>query len=994
MKRILLYICMYPIMTLAGHEETFHQEKSFHDPDDIISERDNRNTFREPLQKKESINSQKSTQTPLKEESHDTTKQKTSTMGKRLDFQKFNREDALRKIQRDAEDKQRQEQWKIEDQKEQESRKDQSFFERGFNKMSGVHSTGQEEKEAVRSKNIFETNKARMQQDFEKQSKRFDSFAEVHTDFKSGDGATLLKLGKMDQFITMDKETRTALLEDVSKLVNDDTRLEKFNIQAMQDLVQLTRLSIGKQNLQIDQLDNFNRMVSSEISAENEPAVKTALIKYLKDSINLSLESMKKFNDAIESDSIQDSIKDLASIQRVKNFSNHATMVLGTAGLVVMCIPGVSHIASAIHLTAEKLFIGAKALFLGAHASGGVEGHFQKVLQDKYVDAFQHLLPESTKLLKTEIIKTIEEKGFFKKAKDWFKDKAQKADTALENSKIGDHYKNAKEKINSVTDSISKAARKLFRKIGTDEAQKEIAQEFSLGVKFTPEEKEKLTNDEIAKAEIQSKITSLQNKIEQHKTSKGITNNQPFDIELYKMQDELNSHLRTQEDLLRDINWQKEDAAAKKQRDKQNLSERTLKGASTDAGIDKEKENVRNKEIIDINRKRMQEDFTVKAERFTSFVENNPDFAVKKPWNNLLRLGDMNKFTTMTPEEREALLTSIETSMTDFFNNESETFDNKDTQAAQQLILLTNLYRPTSEKLPETIIQALQSETASANPDEIKQALKAFFNESTKATLATLREFSKNLDVNMDSLDKIRNAKAVSFGSIIIVGIAGAAVMVTGHPLVFHKVKITLEQCALVGKAALLGSHVSSHEEKDIVKEIQNQYTKTFQAILPESTKLIEAINYKNEAKSIGQRLKETTIGGFIHRNIMKPIADFHEKHTKSYTDAAKAKAKDIGHTIAKKAKDFHENTIKPKTDAVKSAVQNTAQKLYEKSGVKSTYENSAVKKYLDNRNTAKKDKLQRQFNLAGTPETTKANQPTTTTQTNQTPVAPAPATA
>ena len=65
------------------------------------------------------------------------------------------------------------------------------------------------------------------------------------------------------------------------------------------------------------------------------------------------------------------------------------------------------------------------------------------------------------------------------------------------------------------------------------------------------------------------------------------------------------------------------------------------------------------KEIIEINRQRMQQDFKVKADRFTSFAENNIEFAKKEPWNNLLKLGDMNAFTTMTPEEREKFKTEF-----------------------------------------------------------------------------------------------------------------------------------------------------------------------------------------------------------------------------------------------------------------------------------------------------------------------------------------------
>jgi hypothetical protein len=1003
-------------MILAVAQEAFHEAR-FHDPDDIISERNSRDPIERHLPKKAAVPAQKPTQTPLKQDPHITTQEKSEAPAIKLDFEKFNREDALRKIQRDAEDKQRQEQWKIQDQEQKESRNKEGLGENSFNVISGVHSTAQEEKEIVRSKNIFETNKARMFEDFKKQSERFDAFANTHTEFKSNDGEKLLKLGKIDDFISMPQVERNRLLDDITIITEDENRLGKFSIEAMQDLVQLTRLSIGKQNLDPQQLGNFNRIVQSEISAQNAPLVKEALMIFLKDSIKLSLESMRKYSDAIEDSSIQDSIQDLASIRRVKNFSSHATMVLGTAGLVVMCIPGASHIAQAIHLTAERLFIGAKALFLGAHASAGVEVKFQKTLQDKYVDAFQHLLPESTKLLKTEIIKTIEEKGFFKKAKDWFKKTAQAHEFALENSRIGDQYKKTKEAIKSgiekfnnhettkkvkdgiksVTDAIKKGAKKLFRKIGSEEAQKEIAQEFSLGVKFTPEEIEKLTKNEIAKAEIESKISSLETKIKAHKTSKGITDDQTFDIELYKMQDELNSHLRTQKDLLRSIDWQKEDAAATALRDKENNSQRTLKGASTDSAIDKEKENVRNKEIIDINRKRLQEDFAIKAERFKTFFENNKEFAVKNPWNNILQLGDMNAFTTMTPEARENLLNDIERSMKDFFKDPSQKFDEKDIQAAQQLISLTNLYKPAGQKSPDNITQALQSEIALANPDAMKQALQKFFEQSTTATLATLREFSKNLDISMDSLEKIRKAKAISFGSVMIATVAGVAVMVTGHPLVFHKVKITLEQCAILGKVGLAGSHASSHEEKDILREIQDQYTKAFQSILPESTQLLESVMYKNEAKTIGQRIKETTIGGLVHKGVIKPIANGVKAAVNVITDSAKSAYKGSGlkDTVDKNIKTLnfvHKHIKQHITDPIKEHITDPISK-----GINKISEKTGWKDYKEKQ----KQKLQDEFNLAqkakteGTKSKPAAPEPPTpiTTETKPTAVTPAPVT-
>ncbi len=334
-----------------------------------------------------------------------------------------------------------------------------------------------------------------------------------------------------------------------------------------------------------------------------------------------------------------------------------------------------------------------------------------------------------------------------------------------------------------------------------------------------------------------------------------------LDFTEYNREDTLELQKRTTYDKTLKENWGKEDKFAQEIRDNEGFWVRLTKKTTADSATDSEIEQTRNKRILELNRERIFKDFETKAKRFEDLKNTYPEFCEKKPWNSLLELGDMNKFMTMSPSDRENLIRRIE-EQTQSILQEHFTINNDDVPALQDMMRLSNssqLPEPSQDLFKETLTAEF-SEKTSDEQKEIVNQLKKMLQASLHESIEQLKKYNTAMEAikhDINSLDHARTMKNVGNAAFWILGTAAGVCMLGHGAMVVEGVSITMEKFAIGAKAGLAAGHIGAHTEAELSKHIQTQFKNIIEPLLPKTTTLLETITYKNQAKSLTERLRE-----------------------------------------------------------------------------------------------------------------------------------------
>jgi len=366
----------------------------------------------------------------------------------RINVGEYARQEALIKIKRAEEDRIRQETRKDDDQAAVEVRNQEGFWSRFTHAVTSDAATDQE-KQQTRNKAILKKNRERIFEDFARKAQQFETFKETHSEFsKTPPWDSLLELGDMNKFINMSPEERTAfttkIADTINQLLSDDTVFKSTDFDALTDLIQLTRLhDLGEANLPTDFQQKFQTTFTSEFSSktpEEQQEIAQALKNLLKESLKDSVKKLTDFNTAMEE--IKGDINSLQRLRAIKEFSNAAFWILGTAAGVLM-LSHATIIIKGIELTMEKFAIGAKIGLFGGHKGAHLETELSKHIQTKFQNIFSPLLPKTTALIDTV----------------FYENKAKSIKQRISETRLGNRisrgYNSLKEGINNMAHKIT-----------------------------------------------------------------------------------------------------------------------------------------------------------------------------------------------------------------------------------------------------------------------------------------------------------------------------------------------------------------------------------------------------------------------------------------------------------------------------------------------------------------------------------------------------------
>jgi len=832
-------------------------------------------------------------------------------------FKEFNRQKALRAQRYMQEDAARNRQWSREDEAAAQGRDNEGFFTR-FTKKTTADAATDTETQLVRNKTILEINKERIFEEFKEKSATFDLFKKQYSDFSAkAPFDTLLQLGDMNKFVNMSHDERTVLINDINdaitKTMSDDSLdFQESDIAPLQDLIRLTRFhSTGNSELPADLQKKFDTTFTTEFSSktpEQQQEIKQNLINILKESVPTALDTLTKFNSDMEE--IKNDIDSLETLRTIKNAGNAAFWVLGTVAGV--CMLGHTSVAiKGVQLTMEKFAIGAKVGYVVGHKAADIEAELTKNIQTKMQAIFKPLLPETMELIET-ISYENKAKSLTQRAKEGIKSLASKADSALENSRVGNHYRNlkdyasrardsvheglkeAKRQVTSMRDHTSnwlnehesyRSAKNLASSVGDIVGQK--ASDLSTAIKSS--KAAKAINEHLIdplarraaarKAEKLSTLDTSEFDMASKPGDQGVEGiitpeteipaeviaQKPLaklDFSEYRRQDALLKLERKQEDELLFKQWEREDRAAAEVRDKEGFATRLTHKASSDDATDKEKQATRNKTIQEINRQRTLQDFTIKAARFETFKKEYSDFSTKAPWDSVLELGDMNKFVDMTHEERTELIDKMNTAIDDLINDKIA-LDPTDIPALLDLAQLTRDTDLTPEQQAQfesTVTSEFESQTPEQQ-EKIKQQLLSLLKESLPIAIKALTDFDTAMEEikgDISKLEDMQTLKGAGYAAFWVLGTTAGVIMFSHQNIVIKGIQFTMEKFAIGAKIGYIVGHKAGSSEAELEQQIQNKMTAIFKPLLPKTTELIETITYKNNAKGIGQRVAES----------------------------------------------------------------------------------------------------------------------------------------
>ena len=312
---------------------------------------------------------------------------------------------------------------------------------------------------------------------------------------------------------------------------------------------------------------------------------------------------------------------------------------------------------------------------------------------------------------------------------------------------------------------------------------------------------------------------------------------------------------RSAEDTALKQRYEQETAQQKKIRDQQSFGERLLKAASSDGAEDSSVSKIRNKEILEINRRRLEEDLARQKAKIDDFKKKHKAFAEKPGWKDLLELGDMKSFIDKTPEQREDFIETIKTSV-ESLTEEGATFEPSDKQALTYLINITmkssSLKAGNFDTFVKEITTASDNELANLS-DARKTGLTKALSEALKDSLhnqilelTKFNESTKNLNEDINSLAGTRRIKEISLKATLILGTVAA---------VFMFLHLPVEIPAIFAKVAFLVYHSATHSEDTKSTAIQNKFLDSMKTLMPETAEYLKAEVYKSTEESLSDRM-------------------------------------------------------------------------------------------------------------------------------------------
>lgn len=352
----------------------------------------------------------------------------------------------------------------------------------------------------------------------------------------------------------------------------------------------------------------------------------------------------------------------------------------------------------------------------------------------------------------------------------------------------------------------------------------------------------------------------------------------PFDAKKYQRDIQALQKKRNAQDEVIRQQQADEDISAQRQRNEQGFFTRLVHSAS-DVATDEEIQKKRNDEAMQRNAQRIAEDFELQRQRFEDFKTAYPDFAKIAPFDTLLKFGDMNEFINANKQSRDARITELKDALA---NLDERQISEGHEQALLDFSELVNLGkpRPAPAGFVKTVAAEFDSQSASAQETMIQQ-LKKTLMVTLDESLQKLQTFSDALETvkaDIASVRKLRTIKEIGNAVGMIAGTAAIVSMVTNPAglLVIHGIALSMEKLTALAKVGLGVGHAGAHIESKAVLQTQQKMVSIFKEILPQSFRMIEPTEYHNKARTLGDRIADTTVGKAARkvRATLQPATD------------------------------------------------------------------------------------------------------------------------
>ena len=287
---------------------------------------------------------------------------------------------------------------------------------------------------------------------------------------------------------------------------------------------------------------------------------------------------------------------------------------------------------------------------------------------------------------------------------------------------------------------------------------------------------------------------------------------------------------------------------------------------SSDAQVDTGIEGKRNQRLLELNRERILEDFKLRAERLDILKRKHPKFADKPGWKSLLELGDMNKFIELSYKDRKDLITSIQKAVAQL-TSETNNIEPEDMAALHDLIQLTIPKSALPIEFKQNLSDTLPTEFAqltAEQQEQTKQNLRSLLKESLPNSIKMLTEFNeetKSLQKDLKSLENIKRIKNIGIAVFWVLGTVAAICMLAHVAIIIGPIVLGMEVFAIAAKVGFYFYHTKHHEEAEASNALQTKFLNTFKPLLPETTKVLETISYKNKASGFGERIDQGITG-------------------------------------------------------------------------------------------------------------------------------------
>ncbi len=269
----------------------------------------------------------------------------------------------------------------------------------------------------------------------------------------------------------------------------------------------------------------------------------------------------------------------------------------------------------------------------------------------------------------------------------------------------------------------------------------------------------------------------------------------------------------------------------------------------------------------------------------------------------------------MSYKDRKNLITNIQTAV-EQLTSDTNNIESEDMYALHDLIQLTMPESNLSMDFKQNLSNILPTEFAQLTPEQqqqTKQNLRSLLKESLPNSIKMLTDFNEethSLNKDLKSLENIRRIKNIGITVFWILGTVAAICMLGHVAIIIGPIVLGMETLAIAAKIGFYFYHTKHHEEAEASNALQTKFLNAFKPLLPETTKVLETISYKNKASTFGERIDQGIEGKLAGLDNLQWSKRYHSMKESVNAAATTVKEK---LTAAKTAIVTHPNYISAK---------------------------------------------------------------------------------